>query len=66
MYAVDRALDDISEGLPSKSIMKEAQNYIIDTARIVVQYFKPDSSFGGTTESPSNMMGPLGTGELPA
>ena len=66
MYAVNRTLDDISEGLPSKSIMKKVQNHIIDSTVLVVQYFKPDSSFGGTTESPQSMMGPLGTGEMPA
>jgi hypothetical protein len=57
---------DVSAALGSKDIMKDAQNYVIDVGLSVVQYFKPDSSFGGTTESPSNMMGPMGTGELPA
>ena len=65
VYAVDRTLDDISAALPAIDIMKAAQPYIIDSASMAVQYFKPDSSFGGTTESPQSMMGPLGTGEMP-
>ena len=65
MYALSQRLD-VSAALGSKDIMKDAQNYVIDVGLSVVQYFKPDSSFGGTTESPSNMMGPMGTGELPA
>ena len=46
--------------------MQKAQHHVIDSALIVVQYFKPDSSFGGTTEAPGSGMGPMGTGELPA
>ena len=66
LYAVNRTLDDVSAASTPMDIMKAASPYIIDSAVRVVQYFKPDSSFGGTTESPSSMMGPLGTGELPA
>ena len=65
VYAVDRTLDDVSAALPALDIMKAAQPYIIDSASMAVQYFKPDSSFGGTTESPQSMLGPLGTGEMP-
>jgi hypothetical protein len=65
VYAVDRTLDDVSAALPALDIMKAAQPYIIDSASMAVQYFKPDSSFGGTTETPQSMLGPLGTGEMP-
>ena len=65
MYALNASLD-LSTAMDSKAIMEEAQHHVIDTAIMVVQYFKPDSSFGGTTESPGSTMGPMGTGELPA
>ena len=65
VYAVDRTLDDVAAALPAMDIMKAAQPYIIDSAIMAVQYFKPDSSFGGTTETPQSMLGPLGTGEMP-
>ena len=65
MYALNASLD-LSTAMDSKAIMAEAQHHVIDTAIMVVQYFKPDSSFGGTTESPGSTMGPMGTGELPA
>jgi len=65
IYALNASLD-LSTAMNSKAIMEEAQHHVIDTAIMVVQYFKPDSSFGGTTESPSTTMGPMGTGELPA
>ena len=65
MYALNTSLD-LSTAMDSKAIMEEAQHHVIDTAIMVVQYFKPDSSFGGTTESPGSTMGPMGTGELPA
>ena len=65
MYALNASLD-LSTAMDSKAIMEEAKHHVIDTAIMVVQYFKPDSSFGGTTESPGSTMGPMGTGELPA
>ena len=65
LYALDTRLD-LSPAINSDGVMKAAQDHVIDVAMIVVQYFKPDSSFGGTTEAPGSRMGPLGTGELPA
>jgi len=64
LYAVDRTLDDVSAASTPMAIMKAAQPYIIDSAVMAVQYFKPDSSFGGTTESPQSMTGPMGTGDI--
>ena len=65
LYALDTRLD-LSPAINSDGVMKAAQDHVIDVAMIVVQYFKPDSSFGGTTETPNSGMGPLGTGEMPA
>jgi len=65
VYAIDKILD-VSTASTPMDIMKSAQDSIIDSASMAVQYFKPDSSFGGASESPQSMMGPLGTGEMPA
>ena len=65
IYAVNKILDISAASTPS-AIMEAAQDSIVDSAVMAVQYFKPDSSFGGTTETPQSMMGPLGTGEMPA